>query len=51
MSLKPLVDKARAGLDLNSGDIAIAVTLLLSDQVEDEAKAEFRENWSKAKAR
>ncbi len=39
--MKALIDKLRAGLDLNSGDIAIAVTLLLSDQVADEAKSEF----------
>lgn len=41
MSMQALVDKVHAGMDLNSGDIAIAVTLLLSDQVEDEAKADF----------
>ena len=41
MNMKTLVDKLRAGVDLSSGDIAVAVTLLLSDQVEDEAKAEF----------
>ena len=41
MSIDALVDKLDAGVDLNRGDIAIAVTLLLSDQVKDEAKAQF----------
>jgi anthranilate phosphoribosyltransferase len=41
MSMKALVDKLDAGVDLNSGDMAFAVTLLLSDQVPDEEKAEF----------
>ena len=41
MGLKPLIEKLSAGIDLNSGDIAIAVTLLLSDQAEDEEKAQF----------
>jgi anthranilate phosphoribosyltransferase len=39
--VKALIDKVQAGVDLNGGDIAFAVTLLLSDQVEDEAKAAF----------
>jgi anthranilate phosphoribosyltransferase len=39
--MKALIDKLRAGADLNAGDIAIAVTLLLSDQVTDELKSEF----------
>jgi anthranilate phosphoribosyltransferase len=39
--MKKLVDKVRAGVDLNGSDIALAVTLLLSDNVADEAKAEF----------
>ena len=39
--MKALIDKVQAGIDLNSGDIAFAITLLLSDQVEDEAKAAF----------
>jgi anthranilate phosphoribosyltransferase len=39
--MNQLIDKLRAGADLNSGDMAIAVTLLLSDQVADEAKAQF----------
>ena len=36
-----LRDKVAAGLDLNSGDVALAVTLLLSDQVNDEEKSSF----------
>jgi len=39
--MKALIDKLNAGIDLNPGDIALAVTLLLSDQVKDEEKAEF----------
>ena len=39
--MKGLVEKLRGGVDLNSGDIDFAVTLLLSDQVDDELKAEF----------
>ena len=39
--MKTLVEKLRAGVDLNNSDIAFAVTLLLSEQVEDKAKAEF----------
>ncbi|MFL6514645.1 MAG: anthranilate phosphoribosyltransferase [Chthoniobacterales bacterium] len=39
--MKELIDKLRNGLDLNSSDIAYAVTLLFSDQVDDPAKAEF----------
>ena len=39
--MKALVEKLRSGTDLNSGDIDFAVTLLLSDQVDDELKAEF----------
>ena len=39
--MKALVEKLRRGVDLNSGDIDFAVTLLLSDQVDDELKAEF----------
>jgi anthranilate phosphoribosyltransferase len=41
VSIKLLVEKLEAGADLNGGDIAIGVTLLLSDQVDDQAKAEF----------
>lgn len=39
--MKALVEKLRGGIDLNSSDIAFAVTLLLSDKVEDNEKAEF----------
>jgi anthranilate phosphoribosyltransferase len=39
--MKGLVEKLRSGNDLNSSDIDFAVTLLLSDQVDDELKAEF----------
>ena len=39
--LKALIDKLHSGVDLNSGDINYAVALLLSDQVDDELKAEF----------
>jgi len=39
--MKALIDKLHAGSDLNSGDIAIAVTLLLSDQIPDETKSQF----------
>ncbi len=39
--MKGLVEKLRSRVDLNSGDIDFAVTLLLSDQVDDELKAEF----------
>lgn len=39
--MKALVEKLKVGVDLNGGDIALALTLLLSDQVSDEEKAEF----------
>ncbi len=39
--MNALIDKVQAGVDLNQGDMAIAVTLLLSDQVKDETKARF----------
>jgi hypothetical protein len=39
--MKALIEKLRSGLDLNSGDIDYAVTLLLSDHVNDELKSEF----------
>ncbi len=39
--MNALIDKLEAGVDLNQGDIAIAVTMLLSDQVKDETKAHF----------
>jgi anthranilate phosphoribosyltransferase len=39
--VKGLIDKLRTELDLNSGDVDLAVSQLLSDQVDDELKAEF----------
>jgi anthranilate phosphoribosyltransferase len=39
--VKPLVDKLRNQLDLTSSDIDVAVTQLLSNEIDDELKAEF----------
>ena len=39
--MKSLVEKLRYGIDLNPGDVDLAVAQLLSDQVDDERKAEF----------
>ena len=39
--LKALIEKLRNGIDLNPGDVDLAVVQLLSDQVDDELKAEF----------
>jgi len=39
--LKALIEKLRNGIDLNPGDVDLAVAQLLSDQVDDELKAEF----------
>ena len=39
--MKPLIEKIRADLDLTSGDVDLAIAQLLSDQVDDEVKAEF----------
>jgi anthranilate phosphoribosyltransferase len=39
--MKALIEKLRNGLDLNSSDIAYAVTLLFSAQFDDATKAEF----------
>ncbi len=39
--MKSLIEKVRNGLDLNSGDVDLAVAQLLSDQVDDELKAQF----------
>lgn len=39
--MKALTDKLQAGVDLNNSDVAMAVTMLLSDQVEDAVKAKF----------
>src|SRR5436309_9601700 len=39
--MKSLIEKLRNGIDLNPGDVDLAVAQLLSDQVDDELKAEF----------
>jgi anthranilate phosphoribosyltransferase len=39
--VKSLTEKLRNGLDLNTGDVDLAVAQLLSDQVDDELKAQF----------
>ncbi len=39
--MNALIEKVEAGADLNQGDVAIAVTLLLSEQIKDEKKARF----------
>ncbi len=39
--MKALIEKLRGGIDLNSGDISVAVALLLSDATDDSVKAEF----------
>src|SRR2546423_4283716 len=39
--MKALVEKLRGGIDLNSGDIKFAMSLLLSDSTDDAVKAEF----------
>lgn len=39
--MKALIEKVRAGIDLNSADVSIAVALLLSDQTDDASKADF----------
>jgi anthranilate phosphoribosyltransferase len=39
--MKALIERLNAGIDLNSGDIGVAVALLLSDTTEDEVKADF----------
>ena len=39
--MKELIEKTRNGIDLNGNDIAYALTLLLSEEVNDEVKAEF----------
>lgn len=39
--MKPLIERLNAGLDLNAGDIGVAVTLLLSDTTDDSMKADF----------
>lgn len=39
--MQPLIDKLRAGIDLTSGDVGVAVAFLLSDQTDDEMKSAF----------
>ena len=39
--MKALIEKLRNGIDLNSGEVDLAVAQLLSDQIDDELKAEF----------
>ena len=40
-TIRSLVDELREGNDLNRGDIAVAVTMLLSDTTSDDDKADF----------
>src|SRR3979490_963692 len=40
-SMKALIERLNAGIDLNAGDIGVAVALLLSDTTEDSLKADF----------
>jgi anthranilate phosphoribosyltransferase len=39
--MKALIERLNAGIDLNAGDIGVAVALLLSDTTEDSLKADF----------
>jgi anthranilate phosphoribosyltransferase len=39
--MKALIERLKAGIDLNAGDIGVAVALLLSDTTEDSMKADF----------
>src|SRR5436853_7925301 len=39
--MKALIEKLRNGIDLNPGDVDLAVVQLLSDRIDDELKAEF----------
>jgi anthranilate phosphoribosyltransferase len=39
--MKALTDRLNAGIDLNAGDVGVAVALLLSDTTEDSVKADF----------
>jgi anthranilate phosphoribosyltransferase len=41
VGMRAFTEKLEAGMDLNSSDIAVAVTMLLSEQVPDEEKATF----------
>jgi anthranilate phosphoribosyltransferase len=39
--MKALIERLKAGIDLNAGDIGVAVALLLSDTTDDSMKADF----------
>jgi anthranilate phosphoribosyltransferase len=39
--MKALIERLNAGIDLNAGDIGVAVALLLSDTTDDSMKADF----------
>ena len=39
--MKTLIERLNAGIDLNAGDVGLAVALLLSDTTEDSLKADF----------
>jgi anthranilate phosphoribosyltransferase len=39
--VKALIERLNAGIDLNAGDVGVAVALLLSDTTEDSLKADF----------
>ena len=39
--MKSLIEKLNAGMDLNAGDVGVAIALLLSDSTEDSVKADF----------
>src|SRR5437762_10300553 len=39
--MKAIIEKLNAGIDLNAGDVGVAVALLLSDTTEDLVKADF----------
>src|ERR1044072_5875478 len=39
--MKALIDRLKAGMDLNAGDIGVAVALLLSDTTDDAEKVDF----------
>jgi len=40
-ALNELIEKLNGGIDLNAGDVGLAVALLLSDKTEDSLKADF----------
>ena len=39
--MKALIERLNAGIDLNAGDVGVALALLLSDTTEDSLKADF----------